>query len=61
MSTTSLKLDAMIRFRAESELKKKLEKIAPAKRKKFPEFMREELWRIVEREESGAKNKKAKR
>jgi hypothetical protein len=50
MSATPLKMDATIRFRAEEDLKTKLELIAPLKRKRFAEFLREELWKVVERD-----------
>lgn len=60
MSATASKRDVTIRFRAESELKTKLERIAPIKKKRFSEFMREEMWKLVQREET-ATAKKAKR
>jgi hypothetical protein len=57
MPTPSIKLDATIRVRVEGELKKKLERIAPLKRKKFAEFMREEMWKVVAKEELGTKRR----
>ena len=54
-STLLPKRDEVIRFRAESDLKSRLAKVAARRKKKPAEFMREKLWAVVEAEEAAMK------
>lgn len=51
------KRDDVIRFRAESELKERLNKMAQRKKKKPAELLREMAWELVQADEKTARGK----
>lgn len=52
-----VKRDEVIRFRAEPELKERLERIAKKRRMRSSEFLRTRLWELVQNEESALRAK----
>jgi predicted transcriptional regulator len=47
----NLGLDALLRVRLEPDLKRRLKQVAKTRRKRVSEYLREELWQLVERME----------
>lgn len=47
-NVSTLCRDVVIKFRAERELKARLESVALSKRKRVSEFLREQMWLAVE-------------
>lgn len=52
-----VKRDEVIRFRAEPELKERLERIAKKRRMRSSEFLRTRLWELVQTEETALRAK----